>query len=83
MVLVRCRLRPKLNGSRRRGGWPELRIGSEESPEYALTMPRRIVMDRDGPMLVSTGNRISVFDATGQFVRYIGLTRIVCRTGVP
>lgn len=53
---------------------PELRIGSERSPEYALTLPGAIAVDENGVMFVSLilENQIRVFDADGRFVRSIG-----------
>jgi hypothetical protein len=53
---------------------PELRVGSEQSPDYALTMPRTIAVDDDGAIFVCLilENQIRVFDADGRFVRNIG-----------
>lgn len=52
----------------------ELRIGNESSPEYALTTVRSIGVDTAGFMYVAhpQDGTIRVFDANGQFLRYIG-----------
>jgi hypothetical protein len=53
---------------------PEVRIGSEESEEYALTRVGAVAIGPDGLLVVADrgDRRLRVFDEQGKFVRWVG-----------
>lgn len=54
-------------------GVPDLRIGSVDDPEYALSEPLSLAVAPDGTMYVSqTQEGIRIYDSEGQYVRTLG-----------